>query len=84
MFSTHLDTTADSGTTIEYIDNISSSDIKKLRHFDFRYKYLYCRAVVTKTDTYEILTHGMNDTESRNSDGSYKWEEYFNELAGLE
>ncbi len=83
VFNTFLGTTADSGSTIEYTADISTSDTEKIKKHEWKYRYLYCQNVATQGNTYTILTQGMNDTESRNQDGSYKWEDYFNELAGL-
>ena len=87
VFSTFLGTTGDNGATVEYIKGIDAADEsmlrKKVNKQDFKYAFDFCDSIEKSFDEQHRLTEGMNDEESRNSDGSYKWESYFNDLAGI-
>lgn len=84
IFDIYLGTTADCGYTVEYVTDISDSDIKTLKHSGWKRRYEYCESVIRSDIGYTVLTEGMNDEDSKNPDGSYKWESYFRELAGLD
>ena len=87
VFSTFLGTTGDNGATVEYIKGIDATEEsmlrKKVNKQDFKYAFDFCYNIEKSSDEQYSLTEGMNDEESRNSNGSYKWESYFNELAGV-
>lgn len=87
IFYTYCSTTGDNGMTTEYIKNLDDAThdaiLKEISSNAWGKLYKRCNKLVSEAEERNILTEGMNDRESKNADGSYKWEEYFNELAEI-
>ena len=87
IFYTYCSTTGDNGMTTEYIKTLDAltygTMLQEIGTHSWGKLYKRCDKLVAEADERNILTEGMNDGESRNADGSYKWEEYFNELAEI-
>ena len=87
VFYTLLSTTGDNGYTTESVANINDFDGKELVKYvgenNWEILWNYCDSIHNSCEQV-VLTKGMNDDESRNEDGSYKWESYYNQLAELE
>ena len=87
IFYTLHDTTGDNGMTTEYVKTLNGPAYKAMLYdvntHAWGRLYNKCDDFAQCADEKSVVSYGMNDTASRNPDGSYKWEDSFNKLAGI-
>lgn len=92
LYSVNVDTTAGNGVTSKMSykieDEQSSTIIKYAKKNDWKKLYQYINDInYNKYNSNEcqreMVSKGMNDEDSRNEDGSYKWKDDWNALIGI-
>lgn len=85
VYKTFIGTTADNGFTTMY--NLTIDEEAEIKSYlsTSDWKSLY-ETIVQYVDENEgtVVSTGMNDSDSRNEDGSYKWEDDFKSLVTKE
>lgn len=83
IYRVNFDTTGGNGATVKVACDISDEQLDKLNDYvnKEKWKKLFdTTSELFNSNKMEYVSGGMNDNESRNEDGSYKWKDDFNNL----